>query len=302
MPDNRQRTYFDLGIKPDVLSVITILTALETWFLNNLGKTNATAMVHQTQVDTLDTPGTLATYEAEDFTPVANTTVTLLSNIIEHVARPLIVTKSSATVAHYSGENELARQTMKALKSHGNAQEFDLVRSTLVSGASGTIPKMNGIVAAISKASNTSLQASGTALSASIVNGIMKANWDNSNGDTATDLFVGSFLRNVIDGFTQKTNQLVSVPVNTIDNTIEYYQTSFGKVAVHVHRYVYQSGDQGRVLGVRPETLRVAYLNKPYVDELAHSGAYTFRSVIADLTLEVKNQDPNFWHYGFDID
>lgn len=304
MADNIVRSYFDVAIKQDVLGLVEILTAREDWFLSNLGKNVAISTVHSTLTDTLATPASQAVAEAEDFTALARTTTSLITNIVEKIAVPFKVDRTQQLVQHYYGEDELARQTTKALADWGNAAEFDLVRSTLVSGASGTVPKMSGILEAISQSTNYSAHASGTVFSTSILNGIMKTSMDNSNGDVPTDLFVGSFLRNAIDEFTNKSNTLVTVDATTILNTIDVYSTSFGRLAIHYHRYVQQSGDTtGRVLAVRPEKLKIAYLRRPFVDTtLQRAGDYDFRAVVGDLTLEVKNKLSNWYHIGFDMD
>lgn len=302
MADNVLRSYGDVAIKQDVLGLVEILTAREDWFLSNLGKTVAISTVHSTLTDTLRAVASEAVEEGADFTALARTTTSLITNLVEKIAVPFKVDRTQQLVQHYYGEDELARQTTKALATWGNAAEFDLVRSTLVSGASGTIPKMSGILEFISKSTNYSLHTTGTVFSTSVLNGIMRTNMDNSNGDVATDLFVGSFLRNAIDEFTSKSNTLVTVDATTILNTIDVYSTSFGRLNIHYHRYINQSADEsGRVLGIRPEKLKIAYLRRPFVDTtLQRAGDYDFRAVVGDLTLEVKNKDSNWFHEGFD--
>lgn len=300
------RGYGDTNIREDVvLNAIEILTPKENWFVTNLAKSRSIALTHTFQVDTLRAAATQAVESGADYTALAISTPTRLNNVIEHVAVPFKVNKAEQAVEHYSGTNELERQTMKAMSDWGNAAEFDLVRSTLVSGVSGTVPKMSGIIQAISKSTNTTAHTSGTAFSASILNGLMVGNWDNSNGEVATDLFMGSFLRNVLDGFTQKSNVVVaSLGLTELVNSVDAYRTSAGVLRIHTHRYVQQSSDAtGRILGVRPEKLKIAYLNMPYIDTtLARSGPYDFRAVAGDLTLEVNNQDSNFFASGFDKD
>lgn len=300
------RTYGDVSAKEDVvLNAVEILTAKETQIFNMLGKTTAINTIHSYLVDTLMTAGSLAVEEAGDYTATANTTPTRLTNIVEIVAKNYKVSRTQRDISHYQGQDELQRQTEKALMDWGNAAEFDLVRSTLTSGVSGTVAKMNGIIAAISKSTNTTAHTSGTVFSASILDGLMKNSWDNSNGDVATDLFVGSFLRQVIDSFTQKTNMVVNSPgASTIVRTVTSYETAFGTVMVHKHRYVQQSSDAtGRVLAIRPEKLKIAFLRKPYIDtELARSGDYDNRAIVGKFTLEVHNQDSNWFASGFDKD
>lgn len=304
------KVYGDTSIREDVNAFVELITALEAWFFSNLGKSQAYGPVHQTQIDTLPAAASLAVQEGEDLSATAVNTPTLLANIVQHVARTFHVSDVQRKVAHFNGEDMLAYQTVKAAKEMGNAIEFDLIRSVLVSGVSGTTPKMKGIVQAISKSTNTTAHNSGTVLSASIINGLMKANWDNSNGNTATDVFMGSFNRNTVDGFTQKSNTLINVPSTEVLNTVDVYSTSFGRINVHVHRRVYLSSSgggigadaTGRLLFVNPEYLRIAYLNPLYLIDLAKTGAADKKAYVTDLTLEVKNQDVHCNATGFDID
>jgi len=299
LADNIVRSYQDVNIKADVVGLIEILTASETWFLQNLGKTTAISTVHSTMTDTLRTTASAAVSEADDFTAAARTLPSLVTNIVEKIAIPFKVSRTQQLVQHYFGENELARQTTKALKEWGNAAEYDLVLSALTSGASGTTPKMNGIIYGTSQATNHTSHSSGTAFAASILNGLMRANVENSNGDAATDVFMGSFLKYVMDTFTQKSSTLVQVPANEVAQAVDVISTSFGRLNAHYHRVV----TAGAVLGVKPDTLRIAYLRNPYLDTgLQRAGDYDFRAVVGDLTLEVRNKTINFYADGFDYD
>lgn len=304
------RSYGDTSIREDVvLNAIEILTARETQVFNMLGKTEAIQTIHSYLTDTLRTPSLngLAVEEAADYTANAGSSPTRLTNIVEIIALPFKVSRTQQQVAHYTGQNELARQTQKGLMDWANAAEFDLVRSILASGTSGTTPKLNGIISAISKSTNYTSQTSGTIWSASILDGLVLANWQNSNGDVATDIFMGGILRKKTDYFTQKSNVVVNTPgITTIVRTVSTYQTAFTTLNIHTHRYVQQSGDlTGRVLALRPEKLKVAFLQnggKPYIDtELARSGDYDVRAVVGKFTLEVHNQDSNFYADGYDI-
>ena len=289
-------------IKPDVLPLIEILTAKENYFLTNLAKGSAISTVHQTMTDTLRIAASQAVAEEADYVNLERTSPSLVANIVEIVAVPFRVDNTAAQVQYYHGENELARQTTKALAEWGNAVEFDLVRSTLTSGTSGTAAKMDGIVRGISKSTNYTLETSGTVFSASILRGLMKANWDNSNGDVATDIFVGSYLSDKIDEFTNKANVVITGEnIRTVINALDIFETGLGKVAKHTHRYVQQSDDANtRILGVRPEKLRIAYLQRPFIDTgLSRSGDYEARAVVGKLTLEILNKDSNFFADGY---
>jgi Family of unknown function (DUF5309) len=296
-------TYGDSNRREDVvLNAIEILTAQENQAMNLLGKTKAIDTVHSFLVDSLLTPGSLAIEMGTDITLSTLTTPTRLTNLVQEIAKGIQVSRPQEAIQHYSGTNETERQLSKGLKDWGNAAEFDIVRSTLVSGISGTVAKMNGMIAAISKSTNTTAHTSGTVFSATILDGLMVDNWTNSNGDVATEVFVGGVMKRIMDSFTQKTNIVVNAPgITNIVKTVTTYETSMGTITIHKHRYVFVSGTDAtnRILGFRPDKLKLAYLDMPYIKDLAEGGAYSKRMIYGSLTLEVRNQDSNFFASGF---
>jgi hypothetical protein len=237
---------------------------------------------------------------------ISRTTPSRVVNIVENIAIPFQVTRTQELIDHYQGTNELTRQTEKALKEWHDAAEYDLLHSTLVSGVSGVAPKMEGILAHISTSSNYTAQNSGTVWSASILKGQMKNNWDVSNGDVATDIYMGSFLKDVTDDFTNKTNVVNqgSVGINQIVTVVDYFETGFGRVAVHKHRIISLSSDaSARVLGLRIDKCKIAFLENPRIDTgLARSGDYTPRAVVGKLTFECRNKKASWHAYGYDKD
>jgi hypothetical protein len=214
------------------------------------------------------------------------------------------VTDTQKAIDHYHGQDELSRQTEKALMDWGNSAEFDLLRSTLVSGVSGTVAKMSGVIEATSVSTNHTSHTSGTAWSASILDGLMRNQWANNNGNMATDLFLGAVLRAKTDDFTQKTNVVVNgAGMTSIVRTVSTYTTAFGTLNIHTHRYLQQTADAtGRVLAIRPDKLKKAMLIKPYIDtNVARVGPYDQRAVTGDFTLEVRDKNSAFYADGFNI-
>lgn len=305
--DNILRSYGDQARVEDVvMRAVEILTAQEVSLFSTLQRTKALDTVHIYQTDTLDTPALNANEEGADYSYDALTTPSRVINLVQHVHKPFKVSDTQRNIKHYHGQDELERQLGKKIKSFANDAEFNLLRATLVSGASGTAPRMSGILEHISTAQNYTAHNSGTTWSASILDGLVKANYEQSNGDLATDLYMGSFLRAVTDGFTQKSNIVVNNPggLTSIIRTVSTYQTSFSTLNIHTHRYIQQAGDAtGRVLGLRQEKLAIAFLEEPKVDtEIARTGPFTPRAIKSSLTLEVRNKNSNFYATGFDID
>jgi hypothetical protein len=308
MAGNLVNTYGDTSIREDVvLNAVEILTARETQVSTMLPKTSAIATVHSYLTDTLRTAGSAAVSEEGDFTASAQTTPTRKTNLVEIVAVPFKVSRTQRDVQHYHGEDELARQQKKALMDFGNAFEFDLLRSTIVSGVSGTVPKMEGIIAHISAASNFTAQTSGTIFNATLLETLMKKQWMNSNGDVATDLLMSAGTRKRLDDATQKSNVVVN-QANGLTDIVKLtttYTTAFGKLQVHTHRYIFVSGTDAtdRVLGLNRNKGAVAWLKMPYIDtDLARSGDYDIRAVVGKATFEAQNSESFFFSSGFLIE
>lgn len=286
------------------MNAVEILTAQETTLFTTLQRTVAIDTVHIYLTDTLDTAAANANEEAADYSFDALTTPSRVINLVQHVRKSFKVSDTQRDIQHYHGEDELQRQLGKKLKSFALDAEFNLLRSTLTSGASGTAPKMDGVIAGISTSSNYTNHTSGTAWAASILDGLVKNNYEVSNGDLATELYMGSYLRAVTDGFTAKSNIVVNNPggITAIVRTVSTYQTSFTTLNIHTHRYVQQSGTDatGRVLALRPEKLAIAFLRNPMIDDqIARTGPFTPRSVNSSFTLEVRNKKSNFFAEGF---
>jgi len=304
MVDSILRTYGDVSAREDVVkNAIEILTAKETQIFNKLGKTVAINTIHSYLVDTLLAAGSLAVGEADDYTASALTTPTRLTNIVEIVAKNFKVTRTQQDIQHYQGENQLSRQTSKALMDWANSAEFDLVRSTLVSGASGTTPKMDGIINAVSLSTNHTSHSSGTTWAASILDSLIMNSWISSNGEVPTELYMGAVMRKNTDQFTQKTNVVVNNPQGQAEivKTVSTYTTAFSTLGVNTHRYIQQAGDTtARVLALNTEKLKVAQLRSPYIQtDLQRGGDYDNYAVVGKHTLEVHNQNTQFFADGF---
>lgn len=303
MADLILNSYGDVSRKDDVvLNAVEILTAKETQLFNMLGKTKAIDTVHSYLYQTTRTAASGAVNEQTDYSLSACTTPSRYTNIVQQTQIVYAVTDVQKAIEHYHGQNELSRQTEIALMDWGNAAEFDLLRSTWVSGISATTPKMSGIIEAISKGTNHTSHTSGTVWSASILDGLVKGNFNQSNGDMATDLFMGPSLRAQTDNFTQKTSVVINgVGATSLVKEVSTYQTSFGTLSMHTHRYLSITGTDatGRVMGLNPSKLKVAMLVNPWIDmNIGRTGPYTKRAVIGNFTLEVHNQDSNFWADG----
>lgn len=292
------RSFGDVSVKDDVLGLIEILTAQENQFLNGLGKSQAIAGTHAVLTDTLRTAQSRAVAEAADATVLQSSTPSRVANVVETIAIPFAVSGFQSAIDHYQGTKEDVRQTKKAMIDWGNAAEFDIVRGTLTSGASGTAATMKGIISGIS--TNSTTQTSGTILAMSIILGILQDVYDKGNGQMITDMFMGGVMKRRVSTFTTSNTKFVQASTKEAIEAIDVLDTDFGRIRLHLHRYVQQSSDaNARILGVNMDKWKLAYVRAPFVQELAKSGDYTKAQIIGDMTLENRDEPINFFMDGF---
>lgn len=292
------RHFDDASIKEDVLGMIENLTASESSLLTKLGKSNAIATTHSTLTDTLRTAASRAVAEGADATVLESSTPSRVSNIVETIAIPFAVTGVQDAVDHFQGTKMSVYQARKAMTDWGNAAEFDLVRGTLTSGASGTAATMEGVISCVD--TNHISHTSGTTFNATQLQNALTDVYDNGNGDEITDVYVGSLMKRRLSSFTAGATKFMQTEPKRVIDTVDVYESDFGVLRVHLHRYVQQSGDAtGRVLGLNIDKWKIAYLRKPFIQELSRSGDYVKRQVIGDMTLECKNEKSNFFISGF---
>jgi len=300
---NTKTTFGNTNIVEDVTELIEILSPQENYFYNNLRKTNAVARVHQTQTDTLATPtvNALNVDEGNDASYQALTTPTRVTNVTEIIQYAYMVSGSQRAVEQYAGGDELSRQREKAMKNWSNQAEFDIVRSTLTSGASGTVQDMKGIITQIS--TNLTAQTSGTVFSETILDGLLNLTYTNGNGELPDTIAVGAWLKRKIDGFTTNVTRNVNASEYKQIKLVDTYISSFGTQKVILHRYVFVSGTDAtsRVLGVQEEKWAIAFLRKPFREPLAKTGDSDKEHIVGELTVECDNEKTNFVGTGYNL-
>ena len=288
-----------------VLGLIELLSPVENYAFNTFRRTVARDMVHFWHDDTLNAVATRAAEEGADYTYVARTTPNRRQNLVQGIVWPFRVTFEAIAIETWVGQNQLAYQTAKNMKDFANSVEYDLWRSTLVSAVDGTAAKLSGIIQIASDGGNHTSHDSGTVLNASHIRGLMRENYDNGNGEMATDLFVSSFSRALIDSFITKTNVILNASdVTKITERVSVFETSFGTLRLITHRYMEISTDAtGRLMALRPEKFAIAYLESPFIQEnLSVAGGYVPRALRTSLTLECSNKLVNWFADGFDKD
>lgn len=303
--DDLLRTFGDTSIKEDVLDLVENLSPEENSLFMKLGKSTAYAMVHQWLVDTLPTTADVGE-EAAQFSATALNNPTRSTNIVEIINEDFGVTDAQRAVDHYGFEDRFAYEQTKALKSWRNKAENDILRSSLVSGASGTAARCIGIINCIS--TNKTSHTSGTVFNQSILDGMLGISWQNGNGEAVSDLYVGALMKRRISQFSGRSGSqfVIDQTLKQLVTTTAGYTSDFGDLKVNLHRYMqndYASNADatGRVLGLCAKKFKIAYLNgmTPSVERFGRRGSTTDARASGAVTVESLNERTSFFADGF---
>ena len=168
--DNILRTYGDTSIVEDVLDMIELLSPTEDTLFRTLGRTTAQANLHQWQVESLPSSDGAAE-EAAAFSAGASSTPSRSVNITEYIKADKSLSDRQRKSSHYGLSDQLAHQKILAMKAWRNNAEAEILRGSMVSGASGTASQMAGIINCIS--TNATAQTSWTVFNQSHLDGLL---------------------------------------------------------------------------------------------------------------------------------
>src|SRR5512139_800831 len=153
-------TYSSIGMREDLLDVITNISPVDTWFTSNTGNTTARNRYHEWQTDALDTAAANAYVEGSTVTATAITPTTRTGNRTQILRKAFAVSDTADVVDLAGRESEIAYQTQLKLKSLSRDIEYALVvNSAIVTGTTAAARVMNGaygfIIATTNSASAT---------------------------------------------------------------------------------------------------------------------------------------------------
>lgn len=284
----------DQTMAEDVTDFITNIDFTSTPFYSNIGESEATNTLHQWLNDTLATSADNAQPEGytaafTDITaPVRNT------NVVQLFGKDVRVSNTEMRVSHY-GPDPYTYQLQKKMKELARDIEKALVAGTRASGNSGVARRLNGAIALIS--TNKTARASGTSLSETEFNDMLAGIFNNGSDVNVDRVYVGSFLKRVISGYTAGSTKFTQAEGQKVYNTVSVYESDFGVHALHLSREV----PANSVLGVDSSKWRTAYLTdgRPQHIPQGLNGSAKQGLLETELTLEALAEKSSAFRSGY---
>jgi hypothetical protein len=301
--------YDAIGQREDLSDVIYNISPTDTPIMSSIGKTKATAVNHEWQTDSLAAATTSnALVEGADATSATMSPTTRLGNLTQIVGKTVQVSGTLESVDKAGRKSEKAYQLAKAsAEIKRDIETIITANQAKVAGdGSSTARKMSSLLSFIK--TNTSVGAGTTTAGADPTTIGVSARVDAdttrtfteamlkevvrevfASGGTPSVLMVSPALKQTVSGFTGLAATRYQAPVSgqaTILAGADIYQSDFGQISIVPNRFM-RSRD---ALVLDPEYAALAYLRPFQTIELAKAGDSDKTQILAELTLEVRNE------------
>jgi hypothetical protein len=298
--------YDAVGAREDLSDIIYDISPQDTPIMSSIGKTKATAVYHEWQTDSLASVNTSnALVEGADATAATLSATTRIGNYTQIVGKTVQVSGTLEAVDKAGRKSEKAYQLAKAsAELKRDIEGIITANQGQSAGNSSTARVMGSLLSYIktntNKGSGTTLGADPTTIGVSTrTDGTTRTFQESmlkdvvakvfTSGGTPSTLFVSPALKQVVSGFAGLSAQRYNVATSgqaTILAGADLYQSDFGVISIVPNRFM-RTRD---ALVLDPEYAALAYLRPFQTIELAKSGDSDKTQILAELTLEVRNE------------
>lgn len=295
-----------IGQRIDLSDVIYDISPQETPIMSSIGKTKATAVFHEWQTDALAAAtATNAAVEGADATSAVISPTVRIGNFTQIVQKTIQVSGTLEAVDKAGRKSEKAYQLAKASaelkrdietiitanqgQSAGTSSTARIMGSLLsyiktnTNKGSGTTPGVDPVTVGVSTRVDGTTRTFTETMLKDVVQKVF------SSGGTPSLLVVPPALKQVVSNFTglaqHRYNSNASGDV-TILAGADLYQSDFGVISIVPNRFM-RARD---ALVLDPEYAALAYLRPFQTNELARAGDSDKTQILAELTLEVRNE------------
>ena len=298
-PTNTFDTYDSIGEREDLSDVIYNISPTDTPFLSSAAKTQATAVLHEWQTDSLAAASTSnAVIEGDEATMDAITATTRLSNSCQIMDKTIVITGTQEAVDKAGRASEIAYQIAKRAKELKRDLEAMLTTNNAeVTGSATAAREMGSLRAWV--ATNDVMGTSGTSGAAgntaatdgtqrvfteSLLKSVIKSVWN--AGGNPTMIMVGPFNKQKLSGFTGNSTRFDAGADATLYTSVDVYASDFGQLQVVPNRF---SRDRDAwVLDM--DFFGVAFLRDFSMHDLAKTGDTEKKQLLLEATLESRNE------------
>ena len=299
--------YTAIGAREDLTDVIYDISPTDTPIMSSIGKTKATSVYHEWQTDSLAAATTSnALVEGASATEATISPTTRLGNYTQIVGKTVMVSGTLLASDLAGRKSEMAYQLAKAsAEIKRDIETIITANQGQTAGTSGSAARKMGSLLSYIK-TNTNKSAGTTAggdpttigvstrtdgttrtFTETILKDVIKQVFE--EGGTPSVLMVSPALKQTVSAFTGLAAQRYQVPTSgqaTILAGADLYQSDFGVLQIVPNRFM-RTRD---ALVLDPEYAALAYLRPFQTNDIAKVGDAEKKQILAELTLEVRNE------------
>jgi len=301
------QTYTAIGQREDLSDIIYNISPTDTPFMSSIGKTKATAVYHEWQVDSLAAASlSNAAVEGADASSATMGVTTRAGNRTQIFQKTVQIAGTLEAVDKAGRKSEKAYQLAKASSEVKRDMELTLLSNQVAAaGNSSTARTLGGLQAwlatngdfgtsGVAGASGTTARTDGTdrTFTEAILKTVVKEVY--TAGGNPKVLMVNPAHKQTVSAFAGIAAQRYMAPSNeatTIIGAADVYLSDFGTMSVVPNRFMNSTNacDETAFV-IDPDMLAVAYLRPFATNELAKTGDSEKTQLICEATLEVKNE------------
>lgn len=301
------QTYTAIGQREDLSDIIYNISPTDTPLMSSIGKTKATAVYHEWQVDSLaDASLSNAAVEGADATSATMGVTTRAGNRTQIFQKTVQIAGTLEAVDKAGRKSEKAYQLAKASSEVKRDMELTLLSNQVASnGNSSTARTMGGLQAwlntngdfgtsGVAGANGTTARVDGTdrTFDEATLKTVVKEVYQ--SGGNPKVLMVNPAHKQLVSAFAGIAAQRYMAPSNeatTIIGAADVYLSDFGTMSVVPNRFMNATNScDETAFVVDPDMLAIAYLRPFSTNELAKTGDSEKTQLICEATLEVKNE------------
>ena len=298
-----------IGLREDLTDVIYDISPQDTPIMSSIGKGNARAVYHEWQTDSLAAATTAnALVEGADASDASVSPTTRLGNYTQIVGKTIRVSGTLESVDKAGRKSEKAYQMAKAAAEMKRDIETIITANQGQSAGNATTARTMGSLLSWIKTNSSVNGTSVTGVDPTTIG--VSTRTDGStrtftedllkeviqevfvSGGTPTLAVMRPALKQKVSGFTgnaaYRVNTDNSVGNVTVVAGADLYQSDFGILQLVPNRFM-RSSDR-EVLVLDPEYAALAYLRPFQTKDLAITGDSERSQIIAELTLEMRNE------------
>ena len=294
-PSNLYDTYDTTGIREDLVDIIYNISPSETPILSAIPRTAAKSTKHEWQLDSLAAPAANAVIEGDEATVDALTATTRAFNFTQIMDKVVALSGTQSAVDAAGRADEMSYQIAKKSKELKKDMEFALIKGQVQAagdasnarklGSNPTWLKTNGDAGsggALSTGSGTDRD-----LTETILKTVIKEVYE--SGGEMDMLVVPPSVKQTISGFNANTTRFGQADARVEYAAIDVYSSDFGDVQVVPNRVMATTSESNAFL-IQRDMMATSYLRDFQIDELAKTGDSQKMQLLAEWTLEMRNE------------